>query len=64
MLIPGGERLLIFDVPADAALDSLNTAFGHAVCLWVIGGGTTVVNEVTYHAGMELTFKLCTPVSE
>ena len=63
MLIPGGKRLLVFDVPTDAALDSLNTAFGQAVCLWVIGGGATVVDEVTYHAGMKLTL-VWAPITE
>ena len=64
MSIPGGERLLIFNVPADAAFDYLNTAFGQSVCLWVIGGGTTVVNEVKYHASMKLSLKLCAAILE
>ena len=54
MLIPGGERLLILNVPADAALDCLHTTLCQAICLGVVGRSTAVVNEVAYHAGMKV----------
>ena len=64
MLIPGGECLLVLNVPAEATLDSLHTSLCKTVCLRVVGGGTPVVNKLPYHASVKLTLKLSTPISK
>ena len=64
MLIPSSERLLVLDVPADAALNGLDASLCQAICLGVVGGGTAVVNEVAHHAGMKLSLELSAAISE
>ena len=64
MLVPCGKRLLVLNVLTDTALDGLNAALCQAICLGVVGGGTAMVDEVAYHAGVKLVLKLCAAISE